>query len=218
HEQVAGKGQRGKAWYSERGSNILLSIVVKPQPLQVLQQFELVACVAVAVHDFFVKYAGNEIRIKWPNDLYFKNRKAGGILIENVIGDGEMLADNQHRSGQWKWAIIGIGININQTHFSDDLPNPVSLKQITGKDFDTVILARELCTYVDKYFQLLITGSFNSIYAQYLSYLYKRNEKVKLKKGSRVFEAVIKNVSASGKLIVQHSIEEELSFGEVEWL
>jgi len=211
HEQSAGKGQRGKIWHSEKGLDITLSIVVDPQPWQLTQQFELSACAAVAIHDFFTKYARNDIKIKWPNDLYFKDRKAGGILIENIV------TSRQSMTGYWQWAIIGIGINLNQTVFPDVLRNPVSLKQITGKDFDTVAMAKELCGYMEKYFQQLIEGNFNSIYSLYLTHLYKKNEKVRLKKDNRVFETTIKSVSTSGKLIVQHAIEEEFDFGDVEW-
>lgn len=234
HHQSAGKGQRGKVWYSEVDANITLSILVNPQPLRLWQQFELNACTAVAVHGFFEKYAGNDVKIKWPNDLYFKDRKAGGILIENVVtGNTEVqrptfFPDRQatnsiqysttDRQEPWPWAIIGIGININQTHFPDELPNPVSLKMITGKSYEALPMAKELCGYIEKYFQQLITGNFESVYAHYLTHLYKKNEKVRLKKNNRVFEAVIKTVSSSGKLIVQHAIEEEIDFGEVEWL
>jgi BirA family transcriptional regulator, biotin operon repressor / biotin---[acetyl-CoA-carboxylase] ligase len=219
HEQIAGKGQRGKAWYSEAGANIILSTVIKPLPLQLSQQFELSACISVAVYDLFEKYTGNDTKIKWPNDLYFKDRKAGGILIENIVRSGQSVSGGEMPvNSDWQWAIAGIGININQTHFPDELRNPVSLKQITGKDFDTVTMAKELCGCIEKYFRQLIAGNFGSIYSQYLIHLYKKNEKVKLKKGSRVFEAVIKSVSHSGKLIVQHAIEEEFDFGEVEWL
>ena len=69
HEQFAGKGQRGKAWASEKGDNIILSVVIKPQSLLLPQQFQLSTCTAVAVHEFFVKYAGDDAKIKWPNDL-----------------------------------------------------------------------------------------------------------------------------------------------------
>jgi BirA family biotin operon repressor/biotin-[acetyl-CoA-carboxylase] ligase len=208
HEQVAGKGQRGKIWASQKDENIALSIVLDPFPLAVSQQFHLSLCVAAALHDFFSQYAGDNTRIKWPNDLYWQDRKAGGILIENVIGT----------SGTWEWSVIGIGININQTSFSPNLPNPVSLKQITGNEFNLVSLARELCSCLDKIYKQMINSGYESIYTQYLQHLYKLNEMVKLKKGNRVFEARIKSVSTSWKLIVQHAFEEEFDFGEVGWV
>ena len=211
HEQIAGKGQRSKTWLSEKGANIIMTVICKPNPLKVSDQFQLSMMTAVTAQNFLAEYTEESVYIKWPNDLYYKDRKAGGILIESVIGQ-------QSAVSAWQWAIIGIGININQTTFPSELPNPVSLKQITGKDFDTVLLAKELCNCLEKYFQQLITGNFESIFSQYNSCLYKKDKKVKLKKGNRVFEVTIKNVSPSGKLIVQHGIEEELDFGDVEWV
>ena len=212
HEQLAGKGQRGKVWTSEKEANIALSVVIKPASLRLTQQFHLSACVAVAVHEFFMNYTGDDTKIKWPNDLYWQDRKAGGILIENIVGSSSSGA------GNWDWSIIGIGININQTVFPPDLPNPVSLRQITGKIFEPAELAKDICTYIEKYYHLLIKEGFHSIYSNYISYLYKKEEKVKLRKENRVFEAVIKKVTPAGKLVVQHAIEEEFDFGELEWM
>jgi BirA family biotin operon repressor/biotin-[acetyl-CoA-carboxylase] ligase len=212
HEQLAGKGQRGKVWTGQKHANIILSVLIKPGTLQPVQQFWLSACAALATYDLFKSYAGNETKIKWPNDLYWQDRKAGGILIENIIGS------NDQGTTQWKWAVVGIGININQTSFSTELLNPVSLKQITGKDFNVIDLAKKLCQLLNNYFEQLVSNGFKNIYTQYLTHLYKRNEKVKLKKGTRIFEATIKGVSQTGKLIVQHVIEEEFDFGEVEWV
>lgn len=219
HEQVSGKGQRGKVWASEKGANIILSLLVKPNPLQLAQQFQLSACMAVAVHEFFAKYAGDDTKIKWPNDLYWQDRKAGGILIESVVGIRESgVGSLPTGQASWEWSIIGIGININQTFFPGYLPNPVSLKQITGNDFKVVQLSKELCHFIQNRFAELINNGFNNIYHLYNQHLYKKNEPVNLKKGTRVFEAVIKAVTPSGRLLVQHSIEEEFDFGDVEWV
>ncbi|HXL72345.1 MAG TPA: biotin--[acetyl-CoA-carboxylase] ligase, partial [bacterium] len=107
HEQWAGKGSRGRTWTSKPGENIILSAVLEPVALVSSQAFALSACVALACHDLFSQYAGAEAtRIKWPNDLYWGDRKAGGILIENNF-----------RGDRWAFAIAGIGININQTEF-----------------------------------------------------------------------------------------------------
>jgi len=221
HEQVAGKGQRGKIWQSEKNSTISLSVVIKPGLLsfQLTGQFQLSACVAVAVHDFFTKYAGDDTKIKWPNDLYWQDRKAGGILIESIVRSQESGGiDDLSKSSGWSWAIIGIGINITQAYFSPFLPNPVSLKQITGKSFEPLLLAKELYKILLARLDELSTNGFENIYAQYLQQLYKRNEIVKLKKDNRVFEARIKTISPLGKLVVEHATEEEFNFGEVEWL
>jgi BirA family biotin operon repressor/biotin-[acetyl-CoA-carboxylase] ligase len=226
HEQVAGKGQRGRRWVAEKDANIILSVVLNPYPLQLSQQFQFSAAVALAVHDFFSKYAGEDTTIKWPNDLYWQDRKAGGILIESVISSSapvkkEGLSENEMQktaTGQWQWAVVGIGININQAVFSEELKNPVSLKQITGKEYNVVALAKELCKCVYRRFNELTEKGFNSIYSNYMAQLYKNGKLVKLKKDNRVFEAVIKKVSPTGQLIVQHSIEEAFSFGDIEWV
>lgn len=212
HEQTSGKGQRGKSWASEKGANIALSILLNPYPLRIPDQFRLSVCTAISVHELFSKYAGDETKIKWPNDLYWRDRKAGGILIENIV------QSSQSSVGSWQWSIVGIGININQTSFPSHLPNPVSLKQITGKSFKPVELAKELCAVLEKNYQLLVNEKFETLFKEYQTHLYKKDEKVKLKKGSRVFEATIKGVSETGQLITQHSVEERFEFGEVEWL
>ncbi len=208
HQQLSGKGQRGKSWVAEKDTSIALSVLINPDFLGVGQQFQLSAAVAVAVEGFFRNYAGDDTKVKWPNDLYWQDRKAGGILIENVISG----------SGTWEWAIVGIGININQVRFPAELPNPVSLKQITGKDFDPCQLARELCGHLNSAYHQLETEGYPGIYEAYCSRLYKSGQTVRLKKETRVFEALVKNVTPEGRLLVQHATEEAYNFGEIEWV
>ncbi|HSU28330.1 MAG TPA: biotin--[acetyl-CoA-carboxylase] ligase [Chitinophagaceae bacterium] len=214
HEQTAGKGQRGNSWQSEKDSSIALSILVSPLTLGIKDQFQLNACVAVSLYRFFSAYAGEETTIKWPNDLYWQDRKAGGILIENIIGS----VPGKSSTSAWKWSIIGIGININETKFPSSLPNPVSLRQITGKTFHPLQLAKELCKELNDGYAQLSGGHYQKIYEQYNEHLYKKNQLVKLKKGNRVFEASILAVTKAGKLLTKHSIEEEFDFGEVQWM
>lgn len=212
YEQAAGKGQRGKTWKGEKGANIAMSIIIKPYPLKVSDTFKLSVCASVAINKFLKKYIGDETKIKWPNDMYWRDRKAGGILIENKIkskGSG---------IGTWEWSVIGIGININQTLFSPDLPNPVSIKQITGKHFEPVDLAKELCIFLDNKIQMLSSGKSDLLFEDYNLALYKKDESVKLKKGNLIFEAIIKGVTETGQLITQHSVEEEFDFGEIEFV
>lgn len=219
HEQTSGKGQRGKEWSSEKGANIALSIIINPFPILLPEQFKLSVFTAITVHEFFSRFSGDETKLKWPNDIYWRDRKAGGILIENVVRSQELKVGSQKSAmGNWQWAIIGIGININQTSFPPDLPNPVSLKQITGKDFVPVDLAKELSIFFLKNLKDFNERDFETIFLKYQSLLYKKDEIVKLKKGSRVFEATIKAVSQSGQLITQHAIEERFDFGQIEWM
>jgi BirA family transcriptional regulator, biotin operon repressor / biotin---[acetyl-CoA-carboxylase] ligase len=213
HDQFAGKGQRGKIWTAEPGSNIILSVVIDPKPLATTQLFQLSACTAVSFCEFYMRYAGpDHVKIKWPNDLYWQDRKAGGILIENILGG------NGEAGNSWQWAVVGMGLNVNQTQFPPHLKNPVSLLQITGKKFNTPSLGKELCEVLDKNIRHLLNGGFETIHATYIQHLYKRNQRARFKKGSRNFEATVKSVSPAGYLVLEHAIEEEFMVGEIEWV
>lgn len=219
HEQWAGKGQQGKAWTTEKGCNILMSLIIKPAPLPISAQPGFNFAVSCGLHEFFARYAGTDTRIKWPNDLYWQDRKAGGVLVESIVGSPKSGGREQASSQLvWDWAVVGIGININQTVFDPALPNPVSLKQITGRHFDPKELAFELADAVKRSVARLKAGQAEAIHEQYLSCLYKRNEKVRLKKGPRVFEALIRSVSADGRLVATTAIDEYFENGSVEWL
>jgi BirA family biotin operon repressor/biotin-[acetyl-CoA-carboxylase] ligase len=207
HEQTMGKGQRNKQWLSAPDKNIILSLIVHPFELKTSQLFLLSMAVANGVHSFFNFYAGNETKIKWPNDIYCCDRKAGGILIENVI-----------QGNAWKHAIIGIGLNINQTDFGN-FNRAISLKEITGKTYDTVLLAKELLTFLDSSFKEMISD-IDTVIKNYHEHLYKWKQIVRLKKDETVIEGYLKKVSMDGMLIIETPPTQEILFkvGEVEWL
>ena len=207
HEQTAGKGQREKTWEAAPGKNIALSVVLEPGQLKVAGQFYLSAAMALACFEFFSGYAGTATKIKWPNDIYWRDRKAGGILIENVF-----------LGTMWKYAVVGIGININQVRFDSNLKNPVSLKQITGKEFDPLALAKELYAVLMKRAEMLDSTNFKKTIQEYNQHLYRVNEKVRLKKENMVFETMVNGVNNKGQLITKDTIERYFNFGEVEWL
>lgn len=212
HEQTAGKGQMGRRWTSEKDVNIAMSVVLRPEPLTISQQFRLSACIAVAVLEFLSRYAKDDVRIKWPNDIYWQDRKLAGILIENIIGSSQLS------TGNWDWTVAGIGINVNQTVFSPDLPNPVSLKQITGKTFNTVQLAKSLCQDIHNCFAKLIQYGFDEIYKRYNENLYKLNQPAKLRQKNATFQTTIKGVSETGELITHNNVlEQRFAFGEISW-
>lgn len=203
--QSAGRGQRNRVW--ETGEcNIAMSIIVRPYNLALSQMFLLSMATALAVQRFFNKYTAGEAFIKWPNDLYWRDRKAGGILIENIV------------SGiSWRYAVVGIGININQVHFNHLENKVVSLRQITGKEHDPLSLSKQLCHELQSSYQTLQDAP-NKIAGDYQQALYKRGQVVKLKQGSRVFEALIKSVDQNGRLVTYHAAEERFAVGEIEWL
>lgn len=216
-EQTAGKGQRGKTWLATTGENIMMSVVLYPHPLKTSQQFLLSAAIALGCYDFFKNYAGDETSIKWPNDLYWRDRKAGGILIESRVGSrkSEVTSDLLPPTS-WILAVAGMGININQTQFTPEALRPVSLKQITGKTYDINALVRELCLCLEKRYQ--DTNNSAQLLADYHQALYKLNQPVKLRKGNSVFETTIAGVTPTGQLITRDTLERHFDVGEVEWI
>ena len=206
-EQTNGRGRRGKHWIASKGQNIILSIVVNTLFLKVYEQFQLSAAISLACYDLFKKYDNINTKIKWPNDLFWNDRKAGGILIENVI-----------KGNIWQWSVIGLGININQTFFTNEKYSPVSLKEITGKEFDPIQSGKELYTLVINRLNELKAHNFKSMLEEYNAVLYKKNEKVKLKKQNIIFETTIKGVSPIGQLQTIDSLEHSFDFDEIEWV
>jgi BirA family biotin operon repressor/biotin-[acetyl-CoA-carboxylase] ligase len=204
--QTAGKGQRSRQWNALEGLNILQTVVLDASAFHLSNPFVLTMVVANACYDFFSKYAGEETSIKWPNDIYWRDRKAGGILIENVI-----------RGTTWVWALVGTGININQAAFVD-LPNPVSLKQITGKSYDPVELGMELCSQLDRHYRQYLADGAAPVLAAYNRHLYMKGRKTNLKKDNIAFSCTIESVDMNGDLLVKDCSWEHFSFGEVEWL
>ncbi len=203
-EQNSGKGRRGNVWKSKKGENILLSIVAQMQWLPVQQQFLVSIATALACYDFFSKYTRENIKIKWPNDIFLNDRKAGGILIENVI-----------TGNLWQWAVIGIGLNINQENFEADNLKATSLREVTGRTYNVLQLANELHEIVLKRLDVLQGNNSHEMLAEYNEFLFSRNKTVKLKKGNMVFETVIKKVLATGELITKDVIERSFRFDEV---
>jgi len=206
-DQYQGKGQRDKTWNSKPGENIILSVVKDCSGFHLNNQFQLSVAVALACFDFFSAYAGDETRIKWPNDIYWRDRKAGGILIENMV-----------KSDRWGKAIIGMGININQTTFDTIEGKPVSLKQITGKSFDPISLAKELCQHLEHRFLVLENKPFDQLLSAYNDQLYKKDELVPFKRNNIQFQAKVNGVDKDGYLLIMHGVEERIRFGEITWL
>ena len=206
-DQYQGKGQRDKTWNSKPGENIILSVIKDCSGFHLNNQFQLSVAVALACFDFFSAYAGDETRIKWPNDIYWRDRKAGGILIENMV-----------KSDRWGKAIIGMGININQTTFDTIEGKPVSLKQITGKSFDPISLAKELCQHLEHRFLVLENKPFDQLLSAYNNQLYKKDELVPFKRNNIQFQAKVNGVDKDGHLLIMHGMEERIRFGEITWL
>ncbi len=132
-EQTAGRGQRGNNWEAEPGRNITLSLMLRPEGLAAVRQFEVSEAVALGVSDLLMELGVENVAVKWPNDIYVDDRKICGILIENALS-GSLISHS----------IAGIGLNVNQRRFRSDAPNPVSLIQLTGREHDLPALAERM--------------------------------------------------------------------------
>ncbi len=201
--QWAGKGQRGKTWVSEPGQNLMMSLVIKPSPLKLTQQFLFSAAIALAILDLVKGLQNKNWKIKWPNDIYWSDRKAGGLLIESVV------------TGQsWDWAVVGIGMNLNQTSFPVEIPNAISLSQITSFQYEPVAIARELVSGIREQISILYETP-DQILLRLNDSLYKKDQVITLRKNDELFVSVLKAVDSNGFLITEDGT---FKSGEVEWI
>ena len=200
--QWAGKGQRGKTWLSEPGQNLIMSLVIEPTPLILTQQFLLSAAVALGMVDLIASLVKNGWSIKWPNDIYWNDRKAAGILVESVI-QGE----------NWRFAVIGIGMNLNQRSFPVEIPNAISMSQITGENYNPVQFAKVMVPSIQNRISILRKDP-DQILTDYNQSLYKRNELIKLKKANDLIETRLTAVDARGHL---HTENGSFELGEIEF-
>ena len=183
--QTAGKGQIGNAWESAVAENSLFSMVIYPNKIEPAEQFLISQLVSLGIKKTLDTFT-DDITIKWPNDIYWKDKKIAGILIENVL-QGKNI----------KFSIIGIGININQTEFVSNAPNPVSLKQITEKYQEiTPIMDSIRQNILDLYKHL----NKKEIREMYSTSLYRKTGIYTFNDGNEEFSASILEVHADGKL------------------
>lgn len=192
--QTAGRGQRGNVWQSQSGCNLLMSILVRPgNSLEAKSQFLLSQAVAVSVHSAMACY-GIETRLKWPNDIYVGNRKLAGILVE-LDYSGVFVEQ----------AIIGVGLNVNQTEFQPMERVPVSMKMLLGKDIPVEDVLRDVLCNFSNYYAEMRWGNSGLIAAEYQAMLLGFGELCKFVdcKGCS-FEAVMEGVEPTGHLLLRH--------------
>ncbi len=209
-KQILGKGMGDNTWDSEAGKNLNLSILLKPQSLPPEKQFVLNKAIALAVSDFVMTIIPDkEIRIKWPNDIYIEDKKVAGILISNTI-KGNTLED----------VIVGIGINVNQKNFPQNIPNPVSLRKFSKKKLNLNECLDSLCIFLRRRYEEIILGEIQMINSEYISRLYRLDEIHNFKSGDENFTARIIGVSEYGQLQLRTKYGDSLEFGfkEVEYV
>ena len=194
--QTAGRGQKGNSWESKDGKNLTFSLLLKRPPVKARDQFYLSEAAAIAVVEALVAAAGDGFTVKWPNDVYWQDKKICGMLIENSL-DGADIATS----------IIGIGINVNQEHFVSDAPNPVSLINITGHEHDLEAILKRVCSSIEALAaELGDDDARQDLHRRYLAALYRNDGALhpfEDASGNR-FMASITGIAPDGTLTLRH--------------
>jgi BirA family biotin operon repressor/biotin-[acetyl-CoA-carboxylase] ligase len=178
--QTAGRGQTGNSWESEKDKNLICSILLPPDK----NLYFLNIAVGVAI----LRVIGEDFTIKWPNDIYWQDKKVAGILIENAIIGNEI-----------RYSIAGVGLNVNQTEFKSDAPNPISLKQICGQEYDIERLMSQLFEAVQK----VLNEPEQDVWSYYKSHLYRREGYWPYEDKNGRFEAAIQDVLPTGEIVLR---------------
>ena len=225
--QTNGRGQGNNSWESEEGKNILYSILAYPNNLPANRQFVMLEAQALAIKEVMdnllmpakcyndipdhndISDHNTPITIKWPNDIYYHDKKLSGTLTECVI-----------KGMRCHSCIIGTGININQTIFRSDAPNPISIKMITGRDYDRETLLQQLIDAFARQLDIINSGDYDCIHYRYIECLYRRQGLHKYMDGTGVISAELNDVTPSGRLRLRTTQGEirEYGFKEVKYI
>lgn len=199
YHQTQGRGQRGNTWESEPGQNLLFSTLIVPNHLQASKQFIISQIVALALKKVLDTYTQG-ISIKWPNDIYWNDKKIAGILIENTLAGAEVVS-----------SIIGVGLNVNQLQFVSNAPNPVSLAQITGRSYNQKTILTEIRHALDE-LKISMYSEPQFIAQNYMLALYRAANFYTYQTATETFEARIADVQSDGKLILELPNGEQRGF------
>ncbi len=186
--QTAGRGQQGNRWESEAGKNLMFTLALKPESLNIEKIFYINITICLGIHDAF-RHLACELSIKWPNDIYAGNKKLGGILIENSI-----------RSLRINHSLAGIGINVNQELFS--MATATSLKMVFNREFEREELLERIIRGIDSRYEQLLNSNFELLKNDYLKVLYGYRKPMHFKAGNK-FEGIITGVDESGRLQIK---------------
>ncbi len=208
HFQQTGRGQVGNYWESEAGKNLLMSLILYPQFLDAGKQFAISKAISLALVKCLEAKTG-DVSIKWPNDIYVGNKKIAGILIENTI-KGRTLDSS----------VVGVGLNLNQEVFLSNAPNPVSLFQLTGNDYDVNEVLHDLLIHFQSFLSILENGDLDVIDHAYLEKMYRIGEWNPYRKDGNTFDARIVGIGEFGQLQLESRTGEimEFMFKEVEFV
>ena len=209
--QTAGKGQGDNHWESERGKNLIFSVKCKPWKIRANEQFILLQTVSVAVCRVIGRHLNDceECKIKWPNDIYYRDSKLSGTLSECSLKQGWV---NEF--------IAGVGINVNQIIFLSDAPNPISMAAIEGHTFDCDTLIDEIAKELSVWFQYITTENHEPIRKEYEKHLYRSSGTYKYSDKNGEFEAILEDILPNGHLRLRRTdgTLSEYEFKEVKYL
>lgn len=164
--QTAGHGQRGNSWESAAGENLTFSVLIRLEAFSPLLQFYISEAVSLSVVDFLARH-GIEAMVKWPNDIYVGDRKICGILIRHSIAGNSI-----------SYSVIGVGINVNQTKFLSNAPNPVSMSMISGYRYSIDQLYEEIGTCIENRLQAIDTeASRDHLHQEFMNTLWRGDGK-----------------------------------------
>jgi len=206
--QEQGRGQRGNSWESDLGKNLTFSVLLRPTFLRVEQQFFISKVVAVSICEWLKSYK-IIAKIKWPNDIYINDLKVGGVLIENSFSSSNLDI-----------SVVGVGINVNQTAFSSDIPNPTSISIQTGANYTLeLLIADYLNIFSNRYLQLR-GGYQNVISNDYFDLLYRRENYYRYSSREGEFDARIIGIKPTGELLLETKtgIQKSYGFKEVSFI
>lgn len=207
--QSHGRGMAGNSWESAPGQNLLVSFVLYPEFLFAGDQFMINKVVSLAVKECVRNFLNrNDVRVKWPNDVYVGDTKIAGILSQNSI-----------RGQHIQFTVVGIGLNVNQLEFSPFTPKAVSMKSIAGKDFDREEVLAYLASRLEYFYEMLRQGLTADLDRRYLASLYKFGREARFSSSGQVFTGVISGVSPFGFLIISIDGEpKEFDIKDVQFL
>jgi BirA family biotin operon repressor/biotin-[acetyl-CoA-carboxylase] ligase len=208
HFQTAGRGQRTHSWESEGGKNLLFSLALYPSFLEVQNQFLLSQIISLSMKEGLEEFASG-FSLKWPNDVYWGEKKVCGMLIEN-----DLIGNHIRRS------IVGVGVNINQEKFHSSVPNPVSLIQITGNRYDLLLVLESLVRRCIYYYGLLREGETNLVAQRYCQSLFRREGMYPYADKEGEFVAKFVRIEQGGMLVLEDQCgkQRKYTFGEVRFL
>lgn len=211
--QTAGRGQRGNSWESEPGKNLTFTLYFVPAGVAPREQFAISEASALAVADF-LEEAGIPALVKWPNDVYSGDSKIAGILIEHSLTGNAIIHSR-----------IGIGLNVNQTEFVSDAPNPVSMRMLTGKTYDISHAAAAVGAHLER--RLATTSSAEgraALHAEFRRRLWRGDGNeypFRLRGETREFPGIITDVRPDGPIEILDSAGARkalYNFKEIEFL